>query len=194
MNKISYRHITLITAALLALPAGCGSRFMFTYSDKSYENYLEDQRGKTPWEADAAATQLRGYHKSETLPSKTLKGMVKEVISLDTIRLKNGQYVKYIGVDGPESGDEDFDNAREFNLMLVGKREVTLQFDTFGRETDGALLAYVFVDGIFVNGEIIRHGFARFTPNEKNTKYQKMLTAYEADAVSKKKGVWADND
>lgn len=167
---------------------------MFTYSDPSYENYLEDQRQKTPWQSDTAVLELKKYDTGESQISKALKGRVKEVIDGGTILLENDEIVKYIGIEAPKNGDKYFEDSKNFNKLLVDKKDVKLQFDLQGRDSDNNLLAYVFIEGIFVNAEIIKHGFARFVPHSKNTQYHDMFAILESEAIRFGKGVWSNEE
>lgn len=169
---------------------GCGSHFMFTYSDKSSENYLEDQRQNAPWEPDSAELQLQSKKAENAVLENRLTGKVKEVIDVKTILLESGDIVEYIGVDAVGKSNNFFEDAKNFNRLLVDGKYVKLQFDIQGRTPDGNLFAYVFTEGIFVNGEIIKHGYAKFVPHPQNIKYQELFTIYEAEAIKRKKGIW----
>lgn len=185
---------TLFIVTILALPLGCGKHFMFTYSDSSTENYLEDQRQANPWQDDTAVVELKRYDYSESEISKTINGKVKEVIDGGTILLENGEVVKYIGVELPEDNSKYFDEALNFNKLIIDKKPIKLQFDIQGRDSHGNLLAYVYVGGMFVNAEIIKHGFARFIPHHKNNQHQELFAVLESEAIRHKKGVWSGGE
>lgn len=103
---------------------------------------------------------------------------VARVIDGDTIKLSNGDRVRYIGINTPETkhprkGVEYFGpEASAFNKKLVGGKKVRLEFDVQRRDRYGRLLAYVYLlDGTFVNLELVRQGFAQvstFPPNVKH--------------------------
>ena len=87
------------------------------------------------------------------------------VIDGDTIALENGETVRYLGVDTPETvnptkpvqcyGPE----ASEANRQLVGGKRVRLERCP-DRDQYGRLLRYVYVDGVFVEAELVRGGYA----------------------------------
>lgn len=98
----------------------------------------------------------------------------------DTIRvtLPSGEEepVRYIGIDTPESVApgrpvECFGRrAAELNARLVDGERVRLSYDAERRDRYGRLLAYVrrSRDGLFVNAELVRRGYAeplRIPPN-----------------------------
>ena len=167
---------------------------MFTYSDHSTENYLEDQRQSNPWQSDTAVVELEEYDIGESQLSETINGKVKEVLDGKTVLLENGEIVKYIGIEISQNGSKLFDEAMDFNKLLIDKKSIRLRFDIQGRDTDGNLLAYVYVEGIFVNAELIKHGFARFDPHPINNRYQELFTVFETEAIRHKKGVWSTSN
>lgn len=93
-----------------------------------------------------------------------LEGEVVDVIDGDTIDvlLEDGREarVRYIGIDTPERGDTFYSEASNVNEELVLGKRVTLVRDVSETDRYGRLLAYVFVDELFVNYEIVRRGYA----------------------------------
>ncbi len=124
--------------------------------------------------------------------------IVKKVISGDTIQLDNGQTVKYIGIETPElslkeGGSEFFaKQASRYNQRLVFMKKVRLEFDKKKQDSDGRLLAYVFVKQLFVNAELIKLGYAKVNIVPPNDKYKNMFLDYEAKAKMSEKGLWQE--
>lgn len=99
-----------------------------------------------------------------TSHSENLK--VKRVIDGDTLLLANGERVRLIGVDTPETKHpekavERFgEEAYLFTKKMVEGKEVRLEYDWQRRDRHGHLLGYVYLpDGTFLNAEIIKQGF-----------------------------------
>ena len=112
----------------------------------------------------------------------------------DTIILSNGQRVRYIGVNAPESTTrlEPFGpEASQFNHRLVAGKRVRLEKDRSERDRFGRLLRYVYVDGLMANAELVREGYARARAYAPDTKYQPCLQALEAEARAHSRGLWA---
>ena len=134
--------------------------------------------------------------KTRSTLSTAARGKVKEIIAGDAIELEGGVKVRYIGIDSPEIdhpklGDEPYSKeAFEYNKQLVKDREVLLLFDVQQRDKNGWLLAYVFVDILFVNAELVRHGYASALNQTPNVKYQKLFQELEKQAKEKKIGLW----
>ena len=124
--------------------------------------------------------------------------IVKKVINGDTIQLDNGQTVKYIGIETPElslkeGGSEFFaKQASRYNQRLVFMKKVRLEFDKKKQDSDGRLLAYVFVKQLFVNAELIKLGYAKVNIVPPNDKYKNMFLDYEAKAKMSEKGLWQE--
>jgi micrococcal nuclease len=92
------------------------------------------------------------------------RALVERVIDGDTVELASGQRLRYVLVDAPEItngknacfGAE----ARDFNRELVEGRVVDLAYGPRCRDRYDRLLAYVSVDGLDLNAELVRSGFA----------------------------------
>jgi hypothetical protein len=88
---------------------------------------------------------------------------VRRVIDGDTLELDNGEDVRLIGVDTPETKHpkkpvERFGKeAAAFTKRLVEGQEIRLEYDQQRHDKYGRTLAYVYLpDGTFLNAEIIR--------------------------------------
>ena len=118
------------------------------------------------------------------------------VIDGDTIVLSNGEKVRLIGVDTPETkhpqkpveyyGKE----ATAFTKKMVGGKVVKLKYDVQRRDEYDRLLAYVYLmNGTFLNAEIIKqgygHAYTRFP-----FKYMEEFKQYEKEARENKRGLW----
>lgn len=124
--------------------------------------------------------------------------VVNKVIDGDTIQLETGEIVKYTGVQAPvlylkEGGSEFFSReAAKYNKKLVLLKKVRLEYDTERKDSHGRVLAYVFVKNVFVNGDLVRHGYARAAIKPPNTKYKDVLLSYQEKAVEEEKGLWQE--
>lgn len=122
---------------------------------------------------------------------------VARVIDGDTIVLENGEKIRYIGMDTPETkhpskpveyyGKE----ATEANRRLVENKTVRLEFDAQERDRYGRLLAYVYVDTTFVNAELVKQGYAKVSTYPPNVKYQDVFLKLEREAREEGRGLWA---
>ena len=126
--------------------------------------------------------------------------LVKFVYDGDTILLKTGEKVRYLAIDAPEIGYEGKKSefmagaSREYNLRLVAKKRVSLEFDKEKRDRHGRLLAYVFLEnGEMVNALMLRHGFARVMVKGPDLKYFSRLLSEQRHAMAEKRGIWSQD-
>jgi len=130
----------------------------------------------------------------EPVPARVI-----EVTDGDTIvaRLASGEVesVRYIGVNTPESTpDQPLEcfghESSAANERLVGGREVGLVFGPERRDDYGRLLAYVQVDRLWVNEELVRRGFARTLEIAPNDARAPRFALLEAEAGRAGRGLW----
>lgn len=122
---------------------------------------------------------------------------VSRVVDGDTIKLSNGETVRLIGVDTPETvhpkkpvqyfGKE----ASAFTKRVATGKGATLEYDHQLRDKYGRLLAYVHLsDGTDLNAEIVRQGYG-FAYVKYPFKRMEEFRALERDAREHSRGLWA---
>ncbi|MEA2149320.1 MAG: micrococcal nuclease [Solirubrobacteraceae bacterium] len=130
------------------------------------------------------------------------EGRVVEVVDGDTIHVLLGgrrEKVRYIGVDTPETrhpakGVQCFGHrASELNARLVGGERVRLVRDVEERDRYGRLLAYVYRvrDGLFVNAELARLGYARPLTIAPDMRHAAQFEMLARDARDEGRGLWS---
>ena len=120
---------------------------------------------------------------------------VVRVIDGDTIRVSGGWRVRYIGIDTPEVGSDlqyYGPEAADFNGKLVGEQNVTLVKDVSDKDRFGRLLRFVYADGILVNAELVREGYARAVAYPPDTRYAECFVALEREAQDAGRGLWRE--
>jgi micrococcal nuclease len=115
---------------------------------------------------------------------------VVRVIDGDTIVIEGGERVRYIGINAPELNQPWGKEAWQLNKKLVGGKRVRLERDVSHRDKYGRLLRYVFVDNLFVNGELVRRGLAWAKAYPPDLKYQQLLQQLEREAKEGGRGIW----
>jgi micrococcal nuclease len=139
--------------------------------------------------------------KSTKSPSPRLSatgGQAKVVAVLDgdTIILSGGEKVRYAGLNTPETHHPDKlpeycgREAFEANRRLVAGKTVRLEFDARRRDQYGRLLAYVHVDGLFVNAELIRQGYGQVSTYKENRRYHEEFERLQQNAIAARRGLW----
>lgn len=130
--------------------------------------------------------------------SEALTDRVVEVVDGDTIRTARYGRVRYIGINTPELSADDPDvrrmaeRARQTNERLVGGREVRLALDVQSHDRYGRLLAYVWVDRIFVNAWLVEQGYAQVMTVPPNVRYAERLRDLERKARREGRGLWRE--
>ncbi len=135
--------------------------------------------------------------------SAPANAVVTKVVDGDTIHVSiNGatEKVRLIGVDTPETVDrrrpvECFGReASDFTKSLLPKgTAVRLVLDVEARDRYKRLLAYVYraSDGLFVNRELARLGYANVLTIPPNVAYAEEFLAQAAGARNHERGLWA---
>lgn len=122
--------------------------------------------------------------------------LVKRAIDGDTILLANDERVRYIGINTPETKHpykavEHFGKeASEYNKDLVEGRWVRLEYDVEKRDRYRRLLAYVYVDGTFVNAKLVEEGYAQVYTVPPNVKHQELFLRLQRRARENSRGLW----
>lgn len=123
--------------------------------------------------------------------------VVSRVIDGDTIELSNGQKVRYIGINTPETkhpqkGAECFgQEAKEYNSALVLDKEVKLEKDVSETDRYGRLLRYVYIDEVLINEKLVADGYAYSSPYTPDVSKQEVFEAAEEKARAAKQGLWS---
>jgi micrococcal nuclease len=131
------------------------------------------------------------------------KAKVKSVIDGDTIELVDGQKVRYLLIDTPETvhpkkkvqcyGRE----ASQKNKELVDGKDIFLEKDISETDRYGRKLRYVYLSNrdnpsevIMVNEYLIEKGYAQVVTYPPDVKYKERFLKVQRMAQDEKKGLW----
>jgi len=149
---------------------------------------------------------IENFVQNQTHPETepfSLNAIVEKVVDGDTIILKGGKKVRYLGINAPEirvwngkqwvarsqiGGEE----AKKFNQRLVGGKKVILEYDREKLDAYNRILAYVWANGVLVNGELVKRGLALTDFRPPNLKYQKMFSDFQQEARNFRRGIWGE--
>ena len=138
-----------------------------------------------------------------TPPDGDGRATVTSVVDGDTIDVEIGgrtERVRLIGIDTPETKKPDRPiecygpEASEFTTRLLPAGTLVLiERDVVGRDDYGRLLAYVYRagDGIFVNYEIVRQGYAQPLTIPPNVTFSELMVQAARDAEADDAGLWS---
>ncbi len=119
---------------------------------------------------------------------------VSRIIDGDTIELSNGDRVRLIGINTPETGQPYYNEATEKLRELIGTSTVTLKKDVDDKDRYGRLLRYIYVNDTFVNLEMVREGYAIAYDYELNVKYSDEFHEAEQEAREARLGIWTRSE
>jgi micrococcal nuclease len=123
------------------------------------------------------------------------EAVVAKVIDGDTVELKEGQRVRLLGINAPETNHPDLPvqkygaEAKAYlKQEIEGKKcrldyKINEKFDKYDR-----LLAYIYIEGRLINAELVKAGLA-YAYGGKD-KRSKELLVIENIARRFKKGLW----
>ncbi len=126
--------------------------------------------------------------------------LVRRVVDGDTIEVAGGERVRLIGIDTPETkapnqpvGCFGKEASRFTSSVLPPGTAVRLVGDAEQRDRYGRLLAYVYRkdDGLFVNAELLRRGFAQLLTIPPNVAHTDEFAAIARQAREGAQGLWA---
>jgi micrococcal nuclease len=138
---------------------------------------------------------------AELGPGQRVDGRVTKIVDGDTIHVQIGsrrEKIRYIGVDTPETHKPGTPvqcygrAASAFNARLLAGRRVELRTDAETRDRYGRLLAYVYrrPDGLFVNAELVRRGFATILTIPPNVAHAEEFLRLQRAARQAGRGLW----
>ena len=131
------------------------------------------------------------------VPAYPRYGIAVFVFDGDTILLKRGPRVRYLGIDAPEIRRDGHESdfmafaAGKYNKTLVLNKEVRLEFDSQKQDSYKRLLAYVYTEnGEMVNALLLEKGLAHVMVHRPNLKHFSLLVSCQRQAMTEGRGIW----
>jgi endonuclease YncB( thermonuclease family) len=146
-----------------------------------------------PWDRDRGAASDAGA-------SRHLTGRVVRAVDGDTLEVAidgdSTETVRLIGVDTPETVKPDTPvqcfgpQASAFEHRTVEGHRVRLLTGVEPRDYYGRLLAYVWLEGRFLETELLRRGLARTLTFHPNDRFAPEFEGIAQKAARRGKGLW----
>lgn len=151
------------------------------------------------------------YKPSNSYAKSTINGskeniersQVRRVVDGDTVELTNGQKVRMLNIDTPETVKANTPvmcyglEASNFTKKLLTDKMVQLTYDKEPNDQYGRGLRFIFLDGVdtsnvenSINAELVKNGFAKMVVYKPNNTYANEFQDWENEAKEKKLGVW----
>lgn len=124
---------------------------------------------------------------------ETTPCQVQRIVDGDTFACTDGTRVRLIGIDTPELSQAPFGEQASralADLMPVGS-SILLERDVELNDRYNRRLAYVWRDGVFVNWEMVRRGWALLLTFPPNVRYVERLQDAQRGARDAGLGLWA---
>lgn len=121
-------------------------------------------------------------------PANQYEGKVIKVTDGDSITILHEDqelYIRLAEIDAPERGQPFWRKSREALADYVAGKEVTVE--EFDVDRYGRIVGHVYVRDLWVNGELVRGGYAYVYPEYA---VSMKLYEYEMDAQEDKGGIW----
>ena len=128
------------------------------------------------------------------------EALVSEVVDGDTVKLSDGNKVRILGIDTPETKDprkpvQCFGEEASLKMTeLVDDKKVTLLVDEGQGDKDkyGRLLRYIYIGNTDIGAEMVRQGYA-FAYTKYPVSKMDGYVALEQEARENKAGLWAED-
>lgn len=114
--------------------------------------------------------------------------------TLDVTYKGTTERIRMLCINTPERGRPGYAEATNALRKLVERGAVRLEFEKPGKEERGGygrLLAYLFVDDLNVNVEMVRLGWSKHFTKYGRGKYAHLFGLAEQEAKADRRGVWA---
>ena len=130
--------------------------------------------------------------------AQTERGRVTRVVDGDTIVVRDTT-VRLIGIDTPETKKPNtpvqcFGKAATAETeRLIDGRRVRLEYDVERQDRYGRDLAYVYrrSDGLFLNAELVRRGYASAATYPPNVRHADRFRRLQREAREAGRGLWS---
>jgi micrococcal nuclease len=136
----------------------------------------------------------------QTKPDESLKIQLKvvQVVSGQSLEVVGTaeqpnliSRVRLLGIDTPDLQQRPWGHEAKQRLeALIEGKPVTLEFDMQAKDKFGRTLAYVWKDGVLLNEQLVKEGYALFIARSPNHKYDQRLERAQQWARLMGVGIW----
>src|SRR3990167_11509036 len=111
------------------------------------------------------------YYNQQKQSSLITSGTVTRIIDGDNLELDNGKSIRLYGINCPEKNQKFSKEAIDLSTKLALNKQITIDYQpNYSKDKWNRLLGYVFIDGTFLNEELIRRGYCEVTIYSKRAK------------------------
>ncbi|MDR0362818.1 MAG: thermonuclease family protein [Planctomycetota bacterium] len=192
---------------------------VFLVSDADNGDYVDDPArifaafAELDLDLEGAVRMRASPLPPSTPPPEAPWRLIQEVVDGDSIKLNDGETVRLLGIDAPETGvnrklnddlrkmsisvrDRDLvalgRESAMFARRIAGDRRCWLEYEREKTDQYGRTLAYVHLeDGTILNEVMLRGGYAKVYLSQSFT-YKKRYVVFQKEAQFRKRGLWRD--
>ncbi|MED4474454.1 MULTISPECIES: thermonuclease family protein [Bacillaceae] len=189
-----------IIALFIILLAGCSMEGAGLDTDFTNQTEKAETQEEPVVENETSPADSKNAQETST-DKKLVNVQLVKPIDGDTIKVNidgKEENVRFLLVDTPETnhprlGEQPYgQEAKDFTSKMVESGQVQLEFDISHRDKYQRLLAYVYVDGVSVQEELLKNGLARVAYiYEPNTKYVDQYNEIQKEAQQQAIGIWS---
>jgi len=183
---------SLVLLALLAWPSFLEQAELYKDSNNTGKHLINSPPGGVKIELWFNSNQPDNNFKLKATASNKIKKTgsyhVLKVVDGDTIDIfyhGKKERIRLLRIDMPERDEGGYLRAKEASEKFVGGRKIWLEFETPGkieRGVYGRILAYIWVDNMNINVEMVKLGWSRFWTKYGEGKYIKEFREAERKA------------
>ncbi len=137
---------------------------------------------------DGSGTKYSNDTKKQTINTVT------HIVDGDTFDIASGQRIRMIGIDTPERGEYFYKEASIRLKELIDGKEVILIKDVSETDRYGRLLRHVYLNGVWINKQMIDEGFAKLLTFPPDVEHVQIFKQAQKKARDAKRGMWANKD
>ncbi|OPX57563.1 MAG: hypothetical protein A4E25_02208 [Methanobacterium sp. PtaB.Bin024] len=148
------QYFLIITLIMVLAVSGC------TYNESDQTDQYNDSSNTINNITESTNTSTVTTTSSES-QNVEVSGTCYNVVDGDTIDVEGVGRIRFVGVDTPERGESGYKEAKNFVKKMCLGKTVGLDIDD-AKNTDkyGRTLAVVYVDGVNLNQELLKEGYA----------------------------------
>ncbi|WP_017317071.1 thermonuclease family protein [Mastigocladopsis repens] len=122
--------------------------------------------------------------------AQVVSGQTLEVVGLGNQPSLISQ-VRLLSIDAPDLQQRPWGDAAKQRLeALIGEQPVMLEFDVQMQDKFGRTLAYAWKNGVLLNEQLVKEGYALFVGRSPNHKYDQRLERAQQWARLMGQGIW----
>ncbi len=203
-NKIKFFQLGLIALIIIVT---IGLFAIFPINNLSTTNTLQSLASRVASDLGWDMSSSQPKSKAGSKAGQIEEAKVNRVVDGDTIELTDGQKIRYLYIDTPETVKPNTPvmcygiDAKTYNKKSVDQKTIFLAFDKQPTDRYGRTLAFIYLNKEdasnnniqkSLNADMVKKGYAKAVSYSPNTTFKKDFESMMVTAQESKKGAWAN--